>query len=235
MYDKTGFIEYFSNVGGASSNTCATYRSFLNRIDDAVGGLDKALDEKGAEALAEWSKHTDAEPFATYRSHARSVLKRYSMYRLQKITDEDDTDIDQEPVVASEILPMLGTIEVDSNFLREKEMQAQVRMQLEGLEEGLVAIDNGTEVTVATGRIDILAKDGHGTTVVIELKPGKCPPGALEQLLAYTYDIEQDTGQPARAMLVAGSFSDRTRAAARRAGSVDLRVYSYSLAFADDG
>lgn len=234
MYDKAGFLHYFSNVVGASNNTCATYRSFLNRIDDAIGGLDKALDEKGAEAIAEWSKHTDLEPFATYRSHARSVLKRYSLYRLQKVSGEEGSDDEANfPVESEDIL--VGVAEVDSNFLREKEMQAQVRLQLSSLETGLVAIDNGTEVAVATGRIDILARDNQGRTVVIELKPGKCPAGALEQLLAYTYDFEQESGESVRAMLVAGSFSDRTRAAARKAGGVDLRTYSYSLAFTDDG
>ena len=113
-------------------------------------------------------------------------------------------------------------------------MQAQVRKQLANVEPGLVAIDDGKEAVVPTGRINILARDAQGRTVVIELKAGKCPPGALEQLLAYAYDVEQEQGGEVRAMLVAGSFTDRLRAAARRAGNVDLKTYAYSLNFTSE-
>lgn len=225
MYDRNGFLDYFTNVGGAAKNTRDTYNSFLKRIDDALGGLDEALDDKGVEAVAQWAKATDKEPFATYRSHARSVLKRYSQYRLEKENPEE------EPQDSPLLEAIVNEVEADANFLREKEMQTQVRQQLASLEAGLKAIDDGKEVVVATGRIDILARDADGKLVVIELKAGKCPPGALEQLLAYTFDIEQERQEPVRAMLVAGSFGDRTRAAARRAGGVDLRSYAYSLAF----
>lgn len=233
MYDKVGFNDYFANTVGASKNACDTYRSFLNRIDQAIGGLDEALLSQGLEAVAQWAKDTDKEPFATYRSHARSVLKRYSLYRLEKASDGVEDDMAQP--VTDVVTGLADVIVADANFLREREMQTQVRQQLSALEAGLIAIDNGVEVSVATGRIDILARDAHGRTVVIELKPGKCPAGALEQLLAYAYDIEQEQGQPVRAMLVAGSFSDRIRAATRRAGNVELRTYAYSLNFATIG
>lgn len=232
MYDKTGFMDYFANTVNASPNSCATYRSFLNRIDDALNGLDEAFMSKGQEAVMEWAKTTETEPFGTYRSHARSVLKRYALYKLEKAAS-DEGDVGGASLdLAEEIAP---TLDVDANFLREKEMQVQVRKQLGSLEAGLQAVDDGAEVTVPTGKIDILARDAIGRTVVIELKAGKCPAGALEQLLAYTYDIEQDEGKPARAMLVAGSFTDRIRAAARRANGVELKTYAYSLSFQEDG
>jgi RecB family endonuclease NucS len=231
MYDRTGFLSYFADVVGASSNTCATYRSFLNRIDEAVSGLDEMLARKGLEGSMEWARTAEVEPFSTYRSHARSVLKRYAMYRLDRV----DTNEADEPVTDIVTAPVDPSIETDANFIREKEMQVQVRRQLVALEAGLIAIDEGAEAQVATGRIDILARDASGGTVVIELKAGKCPAGALEQLLAYAYDVEQEKGTGAvRAMLVAGSFSDRQRAAAKRAG-IELRTYAYSLTFqADD-
>lgn len=227
-YDKIGFLDYFANVVGASANTCATYRSFLNRIDEALSGLNEALQREGAESVAEWSLTTDKEPFATYRSHSRSVLKRYSLYRLQRASSDADADIEDVDVAQAE---SPEPVHSDANFLREKEMQTQVRLQLNNLETGLVAIDGGQEVSVATGRIDILARDSQGRTVVIELKAGRCPAGALEQLLAYAFDIEQERGGSVRTMLVAGSFTDRIRAAAKRAGNVDLRTYAYSLSF----
>lgn len=231
MYDKAGFLAYFSEVVGAAPNTRATYVSFLNRIDIAIGGLDEALASQGGEKVAEWAKTTEKEPFATYRSHARSVLKRYSLYRLKSASEDDAAPADFEEPEGS-IAP--EPIETDANFLREKEMQVQVRQQLTSIESGLTAVDGSVETTVATGRIDILAKDGAGKLVVIELKAGKCPAGALEQLLAYAYDIEQEKGTAARAMLIAGSFTDRQRAAARRAGDVELKTYAYSLSFQSD-
>lgn len=228
MYDKDGFLRYFEQVG-AATNTRATYRSFLNRIDEAVGGLDDALAAKGMEEMMNWAAVAEVEPFATYRSHARSVLKRYAVYRLEKASGADsDTPPDAVALTNDDL-----AIDADANFIREKEMQVQVRRQLTSLEAGLEAIDDGNEMQVATGRIDILARDAQGQLVVIELKAGKCPSGALEQLLAYAYDVEQEHATKVRAVLVAGSFTDRIRAAARRSGA-ELKTYSYALSFQSD-
>jgi hypothetical protein len=60
---------------------------------------------------------------------------------------------------------------------------------------------------------------------VIELKVGPCPNGALEQVMAYSTDLETETGMPCRAVLVASQFSDRLRAAAKRARDVYLVTY----------
>ncbi len=229
MYDRAGFYDYFANVVGATKSSCDYYRSFLGRIDRTTGGLDEALDRDGVDHLAEWARTTDAEPFVTSRSNARAVLKRYSQYRTDQVIRAASATIPQSEV--RDAIEIEEAITVDANFLREREMQTQVRLQLGMLEAGLVAIDGGIEFSVATGRIDILARDAEGRTVVIELKPGKCPAGALEQILAYAYDYEQELGVPVRALLVAGSFSDRIRAAARRAGGVELRTYAYSLNF----
>lgn len=231
MYDKDGFNRYFAHEVKASANTCATYRSFLNRIDDAIGGLDETLARQGLEDVMSWAKDAEVEPFLTYRSHARSVLKRYATYKLGKLAggEVDGEVVDAEVGDTIEV----DLVEADANFIREKEMQVQVRRQLGGLEEGLQAIDDGIEVQVPTGRIDILARDSRGTMVVLELKAGRCPSGALEQLLGYAYDIEQERGIVVRTILVAGSFTDRQRAAAKRAG-VEVLTYAYSLSFQKD-
>jgi RecB family endonuclease NucS len=107
----------------------------------------------------------------------------------------------------------------------EKELKTLLRRQLECVEPGLVEADGGRERAVATGRIDITARDANGHYVVIELKVGPCPHGALEQVLAYSTDLEAETGMPCRAVLVASDFSARLRAAAKRARDVHLVVY----------
>jgi RecB family endonuclease NucS len=107
----------------------------------------------------------------------------------------------------------------------EKELKTLLRRQLECVEPGLVEADGGRERAVATGKIDINALDANGHYVVIELKVGPCPHGALEQVLGYSTDLEDETGMPCRAVLVASDFSARLRAAAKRARDVHLVVY----------
>jgi RecB family endonuclease NucS len=110
-------------------------------------------------------------------------------------------------------------------FHYEKELKFAIRRQLSMVEAGLVEADGGHEREVATGRIDITARDVNGHFVVIELKAGPCPNGALEQVLAYSSDLEAETGTPCRSVLVASQFSDRLRAAAMRARDVSLVTY----------
>lgn len=110
----------------------------------------------------------------------------------------------------------------------ETELKSLVRQQLEQVEPGLVAADGGHEREVASGRIDITARDRYGNWVVIELKAGPCPIGALEQVLAYSSDLEAETGVPCRAVLMAADFSKRLEAAAKRARDVFLVRYALS-------
>jgi RecB family endonuclease NucS len=110
-------------------------------------------------------------------------------------------------------------------FHYERELKHALRQHLDRVEPGLVADDGGRERVVATGKIDITARDANGHYVVIELKAGPCPHGALEQVLAYSSDLEAETGTPCRAVLVASEFSDRIRAAAKRAHELYLVTY----------
>lgn len=130
---------------------------------------------------------------------------------------------------------MIGDKSVDSArteariFRYERELQFAVRRQLGLVEAGLVEADGGHERCVATGKIDIVARDTAGNFVVIELKAGPCPHGALEQVLAYSNDLEVETGTPCRAILVASQFSERIRAAAMRARDISLVTYELQL------
>lgn len=119
-------------------------------------------------------------------------------------------------------------------FRYERELQHAVRRQLGLVEAGLVEADGGQERSVSTGKIDIVARDLAGNFVVIELKAGPCPHGALEQVLAYSTDLEAETGTPCRAILVASQFSERIRAAAKRARDVSLVTYELEVGLARD-
>ncbi len=107
----------------------------------------------------------------------------------------------------------------------EKELKRLLRAQLEKVEPGLVADDGGREREVASGKIDITARDANGHYVVIELKVGPCPAGAIEQVLGYSSDLEEETGIPCRAVLVASEFTLRQRSAAKRGREMHLVTY----------
>jgi RecB family endonuclease NucS len=110
-------------------------------------------------------------------------------------------------------------------FQNERDMQAAIRRELSMFEPGLVEADGGRERVVASGKIDITARDANGHFVVIELKAGNCPAGALAQVLAYSSDLERETGTPCRSVLVASQFSQRLCTAADRTQSLMLFTY----------
>jgi len=110
-------------------------------------------------------------------------------------------------------------------------MHAAVRRQLSNIEPGLVENDGGSEVGVSTGYIDILARDAANKLVVIELKAGKCPAGAMEQALGYAQALSDVRNEPVRVLLIASEFSDRIKAAAKRTVDLQLLTYEFSLKF----
>ncbi|QWG21103.1 DUF91 domain-containing protein [Bradyrhizobium sediminis] len=223
MYQTAAFKDYLINKVGAAPSTFNTYNSFLSRIDKAVGGLDEKIEKEGTDKMLAWSRTATEPPFDVYPSHARSVFKRYISFLIEKQSPEDDD------VIETENAPLEPT---GLAFRLEQEMQAAVRKQLSNLEPGLTEADGGAEVSVSTGSIDILAKDKDGKFVVIELKAGRCPPGAMEQALGYAQSVSEEKGvQDVRVMLIASDFSDRIRAAAKRTIGLTLLTYEFSLRF----
>lgn len=123
---------------------------------------------------------------------------------------------------------------------QERELEALVIKDIQAVEEGLVYLDHQKR---ANGKfIDVLASDRDGVLVVMELKLGE-DDGMLVQSLEY-YDyvsINRDrlaksyekkahivTEEDPRIILVAASFSDRLKKAARYfEPTVSLREYSY--------
>jgi hypothetical protein len=121
---------------------------------------------------------------------------------------------------------------VDTAFGLERDMQKALRENIEQLEPGLTIDDGGRERTVASGRIDITARDTHGNIVVIELKTGEADRDAVAQILAYMGDlIEDQPNASIRGVLIAKSFEPRARAAARAVSSIQLVQYVYLFTF----
>jgi hypothetical protein len=213
------FKDYCLKAGLAPA-TVQQYSSYLGRIDTLLGGFEEALQRDGVDKLIAWSKTETREPFNLYPSTARSTLNRYVQFFLEK--DAPATQVEEDLAQEAEHATGLA-------FRLEKEMHEAVRRQLSNIEPGLV--EDGDEVSVSTGYIDIVARDASKKLVVIELKAGKCPPGAMEQALGYAQALSDERKEPVRVLLIASEFSDRIKAAAKRTVDLKLLTYEFSLKF----
>lgn len=120
---------------------------------------------------------------------------------------------------------------ISTTFGLERDLQKALRANIQQLERGLQIIDTGKERGVTSGRIDILAKDNSGQTVVIELKAGEADRDAIGQILAYMGDLADESDTPIRGILVAGAFSVSALAASRAVPNLQLKKYQFRFTF----
>jgi hypothetical protein len=230
MFRSDEFRRAFISSGG-SPNSANTYNSYLGRIDRAIGGLDEVIASRGISDVLAWGQSHGGPPFDVRPSDARSALRRY----VQFVSLGEDVS---EPLVEARSSSTPSTMpDVESSsglaFKLERQLQEAARRQLDALEVGLVEDDGGVELSVQTGRIDILARGTDGRLVVIELKAGPCPPGTIEQALGYAQSVSEERNEEVRTVIVAAEFSSRIQAAARRIPDLRLVRYEFSLRFAD--
>lgn len=129
----------------------------------------------------------------------------------------------------------VGSEEVEGTlslkFGLERDMQTALRANIDQLDPTLSIVDGGKERHVEAGFIDILAQDRDGSLVVIELKSGAAPDGAVTQVLAYIGSLQAEKTQQVRGILVAREFPKKVRFAAHAAG-IQLVQYGYNFTFA---
>lgn len=218
------FRDHFLNHVGTSEQAFQ-FAALLRQLDRQWLGLDEKIGELGFVQIIMWARKLRAGLFANtpLATQFRAALNCYLKFLI------DDANPEAARPIAA---PPSPKEQADRGLIRqEHQLQAAVRRDLDLLEPGLVAIDGGQERVVPTGRIDILARDVQGKQLVIELKAGPCPADALEQALGYTSDIAQSSNMPCRTIIIAGSFGERTRAAARRVPHLKLVEYRLRLQF----
>jgi hypothetical protein len=226
-YRLADFERYFADILGGKPTSFAKYRSFLNRTDQLADGLDEFIESQGIDGTRAWARNQTEPPFDKFPSDARSILNSYLGFV------QAGGELNAAAVSGTETLDVIEP--VGTVFKIEKEMQAAIRRDLSALEPGLAAVDDGIEVTTATGRVDILARDTGGTLTAIELKAGICPSGAIEQVLGYAQALADERSEQVRAILIASSFTERQKAAAKRAVGLVLKTYSYQMSYSDVG
>ena len=209
------------------------------RVEDHYGDLDEHYDRDQLRGVIGELNYSSADersnkpnpskiPFngntrnnlASYRN----AVERYCKFR-RETQAEDGSGIRGEGVneSADDRGQLVGL---------ERDLQAALRRGIEQLEPGLQIIDDGAERSVASGFIDITARDARGAIVVVELKTGTARQGAVAQVLSYMGDIaEEEPDQTVRGLLVAGDFDKKARSAARVLSDQVLSLRSYRVRF----
>lgn len=216
------FRQFYVRQG--SPNSANSYSSNLRKADQFCGGLDEKIEDMGGLGFVRWAEAQSSGPFeGANATNVRSAIRKYVAFNLQHSPTED-TELE---------LPDEADALSSAVFRYEQELQVAVRNQIGSIEAGLTIADGGNERIVPTGRIDVLARDSEGRLVIIELKAGLCPKGAIEQALGYAADIdtEEQGDRPCRVILIAGDFSERMLNAAKRIEGLMLLRYSVALSF----
>ncbi|MDQ6770529.1 MAG: endonuclease NucS [Gemmatimonadota bacterium] len=117
---------------------------------------------------------------------------------------------------------------IEASVSLERDLHSYLSSRVAAIEAGLALVPNGVEYATEAGRVDLLAKDGDGSLVVIELKAGKAKDDALGQLLGYMGCLSE-ANRAVRGILVASSFDPRVVYAAKALASVKLVKYQVSF------
>jgi hypothetical protein len=224
-----------------SSNTINTQCSHTSRAEDAYGDLDahfradrledvlgslKYSSEDARRGKPNPAKVTIAgDPYKSLASF-RSAVGLYRRFLDEQIPlSEQSVERETMKVPDREVAERIGL---------ERDLQKALRREIEQLESGFVVIDEGVERSVASGFIDITARDSDGAVVVIELKASVADRTAIGQILSYMGDVSgEEPDMRVRGMLVAHSFDAKAKAAAKMVPSLGLRSYAIKFTFVD--
>jgi Predicted nuclease of the RecB family len=148
----------------------------------------------------------------------------YNQYRLRQETVDIEPEEEEEDTV--EILR-------ETRISLEHDLESFIVEQIQTVENGLKLKEpNYRQVSVNSGRIDVLAEDSQGNTVIIELKAGQARDRVLAQTLAYMSDMSEVKGNTkTRGIVIAHSFSDRLLQAVKMVPMVKLLKYSIKFEF----
>jgi hypothetical protein len=220
--------------------TEATWRiklSELRRVEAAYGDLDALYDTDELQSLIDTltygaddeRRHAPNPSRLEIGGNLRNNLASYKSAVQKYARFRQDFELEAaRPVVAAELH---STAPEPQTLSSERDLQTALRQSIVQLEPGLEIVDRGAERSVASGRIDILARDRAGAHVVIELKAVRATRDAVAQLLAYMGDIQLETAAAVRGILVAPDYDQKAVSAARVVPTLRLVTYSFMFSF----
>lgn len=228
---------------GYADNTCNAQIARVQRLEQSYGPLDDLIGSGGYEALFSSLTYSTADErqnrpnptrlvingnlrnnFASYKD----ALARYQRFLNAGFQGSEMPTTKVDPALPSEPLAEKQRLSL------ERDMQSALRENIAALEPGLTILDDGAERAVASGFIDILARDSAGALVVIELKAGKTDARVIGQTLGYMGDILAEEESPVRGIIVAHEFDKRTLSAARAVPNLTLMRYAINFSFAPE-
>ncbi len=222
-----------------SESTWRTNLSDLRRVERHYGDLDGLYDQDGLQGVIASLTYTAEDEKSGAPNPSRleivgDLRKNLGAYRaiVQKyLRFRQEVEEEATRVIVTSGRGATPPVETEAVFSMERDLQAALRRSIAQLEPGLTIVDGGAERSVASGRIDILARDASGALVVIELKAVKAPRDAVAQILAYMGDLQQEEGGDVRGILVAPEYDLRAVSAARMVPALKLVTYGFSFSF----
>lgn len=223
-----------------SENTVKTAFYRLKKVEIDYGDLDKIYDEGKFDELdlsLTYSKSDEnsgkpnpskieiANRVRETLTELRTSVRKYRSFREQEADDTTEAAIE----IAGQIIKERRE---GRTFELEVYLQRFLREEIEQLEPGLKIIDGGSERSVASGEIDILAIDGKDQFVVIELKRDLARRETIGQIMGYVGDImEEEATTSVRGIIVAGDFDKSCRSALLAIPNLSLKRYRYNFQF----
>ncbi len=198
----------------------------FDELDNIVGGLPDSAKKYGAW----WANNVNSQTHSRFwldagRRASPDFHKKLAVFTIDGSIDE----IESLDPVGAETTSQILTGYVESGLSLERDMEDHLINHLESLETGLQLVSR--QETIDVGRVDILARDKDGRTVIIELKAGEAKDSAIGQIARYIgWFARRDSVSP-RAILVAGSFSEPVRYAAMAIPGLRLVTYRVSFKF----
>lgn len=222
-----------------STNTINTQTSHATRVEQAYGNLDDLYGVDRLESVLASLRYStnDARrgvPNPSQLQIGGDLYKSLAGFRTavglyRRFLDETGKRMTVEGLVERQF----SGEEKRERIGLERDLQRTLRRNIDELEPGLMVIDEGAERPVASGYIDITARDNTGKTVVIELKTGTADRSSIGQILSYMGDVAEEEAGSVRGILVAHDFDAKARAAARMVSNLQLRVYAIRFSFSD--
>lgn len=196
-------------------------------LDNVIAG---GLPASGRQYHAWWANNASSQPHAKFWLDAG---RRASPdFKNKRVTFTLDASVDTSELAAAvvdESTPQDLTEYVESSLSLERDLEDQIVSHLDILEPGLTLVSRQESSDV--GRLDLLARDAEGRTVIIELKAGEAKDSSIGQIARYIGWYGEKEGTAPRAILVASGFAEPVRWAAKAIPGLKLVTYRVQFAF----